>query len=84
MRVFSTVSTIIRYIFVVDESEPSRAAFHDGLDFVSVHERLLEELYSVLPPARSRQSLDVQVEAVSKARASRLQTRKAFFAVSRL
>ncbi|KAF7796966.1 hypothetical protein EIP86_008154 [Pleurotus ostreatoroseus] len=56
-------------------------SFHDGLDFVSVHERLLEELHSVLTSARSRQSLDVQAEAASKARASRLQNRKAFFSI---
>ncbi|KAH7910183.1 hypothetical protein BJ138DRAFT_1127105, partial [Hygrophoropsis aurantiaca] len=45
-------------------------AFHDGLDFVSVQEKLAEEMRAV--PVRGRQGLDAQVEAIAKAKAAGL------------
>ncbi|KAL0570251.1 hypothetical protein V5O48_011713 [Marasmius crinis-equi] len=50
-------------------------AFHDDLDFVSVHESLLEEFRAVLSKLRGKKSLDTQVEAVIKERASMLADR---------
>ena len=46
--------------------------FHDGLDFVSVHESLLDNLKEALVNARSRQSLDQQVELITKTKAASL------------
>lgn len=50
-------------------------AFHDGLDFVSVHEALIDSLKDALVHARSRQSLDQQVDVITKAKASKLVAR---------
>ncbi|KAG7451103.1 uncharacterized protein BT62DRAFT_882814 [Guyanagaster necrorhizus] len=52
-------------------------AFHDGLDFVSVHESLLEEFNAVLETLKGRQSLDSQTDAIIKQKASRLSDRPA-------
>ncbi|KAK0469814.1 Non-repetitive/WGA-negative nucleoporin C-terminal-domain-containing protein [Desarmillaria tabescens] len=52
-------------------------AFHDGLDFVSVHESLLEEFNAVLETLKGRQSLDSQTNAIIKQKASRLSDRPA-------
>lgn len=49
-----------------------QVAFHDELDFVSVHEALLQEFKSALQGLRGRQSLDTQVEAIIKVKASKL------------
>ncbi|KAL4265228.1 nucleoporin Nup133 family protein [Pleurotus pulmonarius] len=46
-------------------------AFHDGLDFVSVHEALISEFKSVLP-TRGKQSLDSQVDTILQKRGTRL------------
>ncbi|KAF8636731.1 hypothetical protein AX17_003534 [Amanita inopinata Kibby_2008] len=46
--------------------------FHDGLDLVSVHESLVGGLKMALDSVRGRQSLDNQVEAIAKARATLL------------
>ena len=60
-----------------------RAAFHDGLDFVSVHETLIEDLKSVLATVRARQSLEMQVETIAQNKAGNLNAnRKAFYNVS--
>ncbi|KII88453.1 hypothetical protein PLICRDRAFT_110437 [Plicaturopsis crispa FD-325 SS-3] len=47
-------------------------AFHDDLDFVSVHHVLLEELKAPLSSVRGKQSLDSQVDIIAKAKAKRL------------
>jgi nuclear pore complex protein Nup133 len=47
-------------------------AFHDGLDFVSVHESLLDDLKSALSNIRARQSIDQQVDAIARVKASKL------------
>jgi len=52
-------------------------AFHDGLDFVSVHANLLEDLKSALASIRAKQSLEQQVDAITKAKASKLFGRRA-------
>ena len=51
-------------------------AFHDGLDFVSVHETLIEELKSALASVRERQSLDRQVETILQQKASAIADKK--------
>jgi len=51
-------------------------AFHDGLDFVSVHEALTEELKSALASVRDRQSLDRQVETILRQKASAIADKK--------
>jgi nuclear pore complex protein Nup133 len=57
-------------------------AFHDGLDFVSVHEALTEELKSALASVRSKQSLDRQVETILQQKASAIADRKVLPLVS--
>ncbi|KAI0636924.1 Non-repetitive/WGA-negative nucleoporin C-terminal-domain-containing protein [Trametes polyzona] len=56
-------------------------AFHDGLDFVSVHETLIEDLKSALASVRSRQSLEMQVETITQKRAGNLSNRKGLYNV---
>jgi len=51
-------------------------AFHDGLDFISVHEELTAELKSALASVRSKQSLDRQVETILQQKASAIVDRK--------
>ncbi|KAH9043103.1 hypothetical protein EDB85DRAFT_1855669 [Lactarius pseudohatsudake] len=58
----------------VDESMLD--AFHDGLDFVSVHEALTEELKSALASVRDRQSLDRQIETILQQKASAIADKK--------
>lgn len=50
------------------------AAFHDGLDFVAVQEKLLAEFQGVVSSTRGKQknSLDTQVDAVLSAKAKKL------------
>lgn len=57
-------------------------AFHDELDFVSVHDSLLEEFRTVLISSRSRQSLESQIEAIVKSKGTDLVERTAFLHVS--
>ena len=57
-------------------------AFHDELDFVSVHDSLLEELRSVLVSSRSRQSLESQIETIVRSKGTDLVERAAFLHVS--
>lgn len=57
-------------------------AFHDELDFVSVHDSLLEEFRSVLISSRSRQSLESQIEAIVRSKGTDLVERTAFLHVS--
>ncbi|PBL03649.1 hypothetical protein ARMGADRAFT_1095393 [Armillaria gallica] len=52
-------------------------AFHDGLDFVSVHESLLEEFNAVIATLKGRQSLDSQTDAIIQQKATRLSDRPA-------
>ena len=59
----------------------SPKAFHDGLDFVSVHETLLADLKSALASVRSRQSLEMQVDMIAQKKATKLATRKALYNV---
>lgn len=56
--------------------------FHDELDFVSVHEALLQEFKSALESIRGRQSLESQIDIIVKAKASNLVERKALQQVS--
>lgn len=58
----------------VDESMLD--VFHDGLDFVSVHEALTEELKSALSSVRDKQSLDRQVETILQQKASAIAGKK--------
>ncbi|KAJ7685205.1 hypothetical protein DFH06DRAFT_34186 [Mycena polygramma] len=51
--------------------------FHNDLDFVSVHQTLLDEFTPVLDSLRGRQSLEAQVDAIVKSEASRLSEQKA-------
>ncbi|KNZ71793.1 Nucleoporin [Termitomyces sp. J132] len=52
-------------------------AFHDDLDFVSVHEALLQEFRSALDAIRGRQTLDSQIDTIVKATATGLQEKPA-------
>ncbi len=56
-------------------------AFHDGLDFVSVHETIVEDMKNALAPVRQRQSLEMQVETVAQKKATNLGNRRAFYHV---
>ncbi|KAN0123739.1 Non-repetitive/WGA-negative nucleoporin C-terminal domain containing protein [Russula decolorans] len=60
----------------VDESMLD--AFHDGLDFVSVHEALTEELKSAIASVPGKQSLDRQVETILQRNASALTDKKVY------
>ncbi|KAG6866953.1 hypothetical protein C0991_003869 [Blastosporella zonata] len=51
--------------------------FHDDLDFVSVHEALLQEFRAALDAVRGRQTLDSQIDTIIKTIATRLQERPA-------
>ena len=57
-------------------------AFHDELDFVSVHDGLLEEFRSVSISGRGRQSLEGQIEAIMRSKGADLVERSAFLHVS--
>ncbi|KAF5373775.1 hypothetical protein D9758_000587 [Tetrapyrgos nigripes] len=46
--------------------------FHDDLDFVSVHQSLLDEFNSVLGNMRGRRSVETQLDTIVKERASKL------------
>ncbi|KAH9952015.1 hypothetical protein B0H21DRAFT_800355 [Amylocystis lapponica] len=56
-------------------------AFHDGLDFVDVHETLLEDLKSALATVRSRQSLEMQLDTITRIKGSNLAHRRALQSV---
>jgi hypothetical protein len=56
----------------------SPQAFHDGLDFVSVHESLLQDMRTCLVAARARQSLDAQLDTMLKAKGGRIVGKTAF------
>ncbi|KAG6898380.1 hypothetical protein C0992_009055 [Termitomyces sp. T32_za158] len=56
-------------------------AYHDDLDFVSVHEALLQEFKSALDAIRGRQTLDNQIETIVKATATGLQEKPALRSV---
>ncbi|KAH9856929.1 Non-repetitive/WGA-negative nucleoporin C-terminal-domain-containing protein [Lenzites betulinus] len=56
-------------------------AFHDGLDFVSVHDTLIEDLKSALASVRTRQSLEMQVETITLKKAGNLSNRRALYNV---
>ncbi|GBE81938.1 hypothetical protein SCP_0403120 [Sparassis crispa] len=51
-------------------------AFHVGLDFVDVHETLVDDLKSALATVRNRQSLEMQVETITNVKASQLDERR--------
>ncbi len=53
-------------------------AFHDGLDFVSVHEALTDELKSVVASVPGKQSLDRQVETILQKKASTITDKKVY------
>jgi nuclear pore complex protein Nup133 len=53
------------------------SAFHDELDFVSVHEALLEEFKSALSNIRGKQSLENQIDIIVKTKALSLSEKKA-------
>lgn len=52
-------------------------AFHDDLDFISVHETLLQDFRTAIQGLRGRQSLENQIEHITKAKASPLIDQKA-------
>lgn len=52
-------------------------AFHDDLDFVSVHKALLQEFKSAIETVRGRQPLENQIETIVKVKAPRLLEKKA-------
>ncbi|KAJ7774554.1 hypothetical protein DFH07DRAFT_102982 [Mycena maculata] len=52
-------------------------SFHNDLDFVSVHQALLDEFRPVLDSLRGRQSLEAQIDAIVKSEASNLSDQKA-------
>lgn len=54
--------------------------FHDQLDFVSVHEKLLDNLKSVLNP-KQKPSLDAQLDVIVHEKAGDLKNQKAFLTV---
>ncbi|EGO21494.1 hypothetical protein SERLADRAFT_451525, partial [Serpula lacrymans var. lacrymans S7.9] len=56
-------------------------AFHDGLDFVSVQEKMLQEMKAAIASVRGKQSLDSQVEKIAIAKGSKLQSREALLDV---
>jgi len=60
----------------VDESMLD--AFHDGLDFVSVHEALTDELKSAVASVPGKQSLDRQVETILQKKASAITDNKVY------
>lgn len=60
----------------------SLLAFHDELDFVGVHDGLVEEFRSVLITNRVRQSLESQIEAIVRSKGIYLVERTAFLRVS--
>ncbi|KAF7363465.1 Methyltransferase type 11 [Mycena sanguinolenta] len=51
--------------------------FHNDLDFVSVHQALLDEFKPILDSLRGRQSLEAQIDAIVKGEALRLSDQKA-------
>ena len=53
------------------------SAFHDGLDFVSVHETLLGNFKTALASLRGKQPLETQIETITQAKVSRLLDRAA-------
>lgn len=57
-------------------SERKLGRFHDELDFVSVHEALLEDLKSALAAVRGRHSLESQVDIIVKGKVTGLAGRK--------
>lgn len=67
-------------LFHTDRSNEA-TVFHDGLDFVSVHEKLAQELRASLTASRQRQSLESQAEAVANAAAKSLHDRPALLVV---
>lgn len=50
--------------------------YHDELDFVSVHEALLEDMQTALVGTRGRHSLDNQIDTIVKAKAIGLAEKK--------
>ncbi|RXW20887.1 hypothetical protein EST38_g4970 [Candolleomyces aberdarensis] len=59
-------------------NETQLDAFHDGLDFVSVHDALLTEFRTALESVRGRHSLESQVDIIIKAKAPELLEAKGF------
>ncbi|KAF8798054.1 hypothetical protein BYT27DRAFT_7203757 [Phlegmacium glaucopus] len=62
----------------VQLDETTLDAFHDELDFVSVHDGLLEEFRSILISSRVRQSLESQIEVIVRSKGTKLVERTAF------
>lgn len=56
--------------------------FHDGLDLVSVHEALIDDLRSALASVRMKQSIEMQVDTIVRAKASKLSEYRALQNVS--
>ena len=67
-----------------DASERVLDAFHDDLDFVSVHEGIVQDLKAIVQSNRGKHSLDSQVEAIYSAKGQKLIERPAFTHVSRI
>ncbi|TDL24789.1 hypothetical protein BD410DRAFT_813702 [Rickenella mellea] len=61
--------------------EPSLDVFHDGLDYISVHLKLIDELKESLSTARQKQSLESQVDAIVKTNATKIGHRHAFLTI---
>ncbi|KAI5123360.1 hypothetical protein M0805_001781 [Coniferiporia weirii] len=60
---------------VPDQTNTILDDFHDGLDYVSVHQKLIGELRATLVGSKARQSLESQVDTVVKAIAPLLKGR---------
>ncbi|TFK42541.1 hypothetical protein BDQ12DRAFT_732185 [Crucibulum laeve] len=65
----------------VQADESMLNTLHNELDFVSVHESMLQEFRSALEGVRGRHSLDSQIDIIVKAKASGLVEKKAFIHV---
>jgi len=72
----SLFSTVIHLSLSISESDTLQA-FHDDLDFISVHETLLQDFRTAIEGLRGRQSLENQIEHITKAKASPLIDQKA-------
>ena len=47
-------------------------AFHNNLDFISVHETIVSEMRSALEGVSIKQPLDAQIETIARKKASKL------------
>jgi nuclear pore complex protein Nup133 len=75
MAVYVQLMLSIGKLSHLTQAEPDGSvldAFDDNLDFVSVHEVILDQFHAVLEKQRGRQSLDTQIDAILTMEASAL------------